>query len=73
MTCKMQGLGVAENLYRVGKQDRKETTMKLFNKKSEKRMSLESFKKSAEGAAVTECIAKITGGALDGCHTGGLA
>jgi hypothetical protein len=44
----------------------------MFSKKTEKRVSLESFKKNAEGAVITDSIAKITGGALAGCHTGGL-
>lgn len=44
----------------------------MFSKKNEKRISLESFKKNAEGAVVTDSIAKITGGALADCHTGGL-
>jgi hypothetical protein len=46
--------------------------MSLFSKKTEKRVSLDAFKKNAEGAAVAESIAKITGGAMAGCHTGGL-
>jgi hypothetical protein len=44
--------------------------MSIFSRKTEQRVSLETFKKNASGAAVIESIATITGGALAGCHPG---
>jgi hypothetical protein len=41
--------------------------MSIFSRKTEKRLSLDTFKKNADAAVVTESIAKITGGALAGC------
>jgi hypothetical protein len=42
--------------------------MSIFSRKTEKRLSLDTFKKNADVPVVTESIAKITGGALAGCH-----
>jgi hypothetical protein len=42
--------------------------MSIFSRKTEKRVSLDAFKKNADAAVVTESIAKITGGALASCH-----
>ena len=42
--------------------------MSIFSRKIEKRISLDTFKKNADMAVVTESIAKITGGALADCH-----
>jgi hypothetical protein len=40
--------------------------------KDDKRASLEAFKAKADAATLAESIEKITGGALAGCHTGGM-
>ena len=47
--------------------------MSIFKRKNEKRISLDTFKKNADAAIVTESVAKITGGALADCHGGRLA
>jgi len=45
--------------------------MSIFSRKTtEKRISLDTFKKNADAAVVTESIAKITGGTLAACHPG---
>jgi hypothetical protein len=43
------------------------------NRTPAKRVSLESFKASAEATNVKDAVHKITGGTMSGCHTGDLA